>query len=109
MNPANCNRNRGGYTLVEVLVSGALLLLLSLMMARGFAACSRLELRSQHLRRADELLEEQMVQGSPPAASEQVTLEVGDYGNWNVEINTYKIKEENMEVSFQILRKHNYD
>lgn len=97
--------NRDGYTLVEIMVSGGLILLLALMMAQGFAVCNHLVLRDRQFRKADERLEEQMVREGRPAARERVALEVGDYGTWEVEIDTYKMKSGEIETSFRILRK----
>lgn len=111
----NLRRNRrrssrkGGFTLVEVVVSGALLLLLALMAAQGFAVCNHLVLRNRQFRSADELLEERIVWGNPPAYRENVTLEVGDYGTWDVVIETYEKKVRDADTSFKILRKREYE
>lgn len=98
--------NCGGFSLVEVVVSGALLLLLALMMAQGFVACNNLVLRNSQLRKADEKLEERIIHENLPENRERVTLEVGDYGPWDVEIDTYKIKTGDTTISFKILRKN---
>lgn len=97
-------RGCGGFTLVEIVVSGALLVLLALMMARGFTVCNNLVLRNRQFREADEKLEERIVWKNPPAMRERVTLEAGDYGTWDVVIDTYETKTEQVDTSFKILR-----
>lgn len=96
----------GGFTLVEVVVSGALLLLLALMMAQGFAACNHLFLRNSQFRKADEKLEARIIQEDSPESRERVTLEARDYGIWEVEIDTYEMMTGDTTVSFKILRKN---
>lgn len=104
------NKNsRSGFTLVEVVVSGALLIMFSLMMAQGFSVCSHLLLRSSQKRAADESLEEAAALGESSDRMEAVSLEIGEYGTWDVEIYTYEAQAGDSGTSFQILRKIDYE
>ena len=97
-------RGCGGYTLVEIVVSGALLVLLALLMARGFAVSNHMVLRNRQFREADEKLEERIVWKDPPDMRERVTLEARDYGTWEAVIDTYESQTEDIDTSFKILR-----
>lgn len=100
---------RGGFTLVEVVVSGALLVLLSLMVAQGFSAYIRLGQRSSRMRKAEELLENQIVREEKAFYTEKVTLEFEDDKTWDVDIVTHKLQSGDVSVSFKVLKDRYYE
>lgn len=102
-------RKRGGFTLVEVMVSGALLVLLSLLVVQGFSVCGRLEMRSSRFRAAEEKLEARIVREGRPSRMEHVTLKVGDGIIWDADIYVYELHSGDARVSFKVLRNKGHE
>lgn len=82
----------GGYTLVEVTTAGAVLILASLIAAKGFVLCGQLLNRDQESRTMEQILELRTAVAPEPDKVYNSTLILGDIGEWEVTIQTYQIK-----------------
>lgn len=87
-----CN-NQSGMTLVEVMAAGAILLLVSLMAARGFRAAGNLMNRGREIQAAGEAAKESAVNEKDSIGSFEEELSIGD-GSLPVIIEEYGALEE---------------
>lgn len=80
---------RDGFTLSEMVVSGAVLIIASMMMVQVLTVSGGLLMKSERLNRQQESLEWNVLKGVEPSRSESVSVDVSGYGSWDVVIDTY--------------------
>lgn len=103
--------NRRGFTLVEVVVSGTVLIILSVCMVQGLLAAHLMLSRSRDLRRVQQELRWEILKGSEPTAWDKTAIKAGAYGTWDIVIDTYEmeVKKSGKYVSFRRVRDRNYE
>lgn len=84
------NRGRGGFTLVEVVVSGAVLVIAAMMLSQVLSVSDGLLQKSRNFKIQQEKLEWDILKGIQPSEAEAVTIEISGHGNWEVTVETYE-------------------
>lgn len=104
------NRRRG-FTLVEVVVSGTVLIILSVCMVQGLLTANLMLSRSRDLNGAQQQLKWEILKGREPAAWDKTSIKAGEYGTWDIVIDTYEmeVKKSGKYVSFYRVRDRNYE
>lgn len=97
-------KGRGGFTLAEVTVAGAVLILLSLLVMKSFTLCGRLMNRTSQAEAMEQRLESYLANGGRPEASHDVAIQVGSLGEWKVTVDCYEIEENGVRVFLKTLR-----
>lgn len=97
-------KGRGGFTLAEVTVAGAILILLWLLVMKSFTLCGQLMSRTSQAEEMEQWLELYVATGKKPEASRDVTVQVGSLGEWKVTVDCYETKENGVEVFLKTLR-----
>lgn len=97
-------KGRGGFTLAEVTVAGAVLILLSLLVMKSVTLCGRLMNRTSQAEAMEQRLESYLAGGGEPEASHEVTVQVGSLGEWKVTVDCYEMEENGVRVFLKTLR-----
>lgn len=94
-------KRRGGYTLVEVMTAGAVLILVSLIAARGFVLCGQMISRNQSRQIMEQRLELRSASGMESDMVYNETLTLGDLGEWEVNILTYQTEKDGSKMELK--------